>query len=72
MYSNYLLNPNFESTNVSALEGKKRDFLFYFKEFQYNAGSFFLIRGGLRVVCDSLKDTGSENQHISRMSRVRK
>lgn len=61
MYSNYLLNPNFERTNVSALEGKKKLFSIYFKGFQCSAGFFFN-----EVV------KGSENQHISRTSRLRK
>lgn len=41
MYSNYLLSPNFEGTNASALGRKKELFFIYFKGFQRGAGSFF-------------------------------
>lgn len=49
MYSNYLLSPNFEGTNVSTLAGGGGRVIFYFfKGFQCSAGSF-LQRVGWRV-----------------------
>lgn len=45
MYSNYLLSPNFEGTNVSALGGKKELFSIYFKGFQCSADFFFFYEG---------------------------
>lgn len=43
MYSNYLLNPNFEGTNVSALEGKKSYFLFILRGFNAVQTLFFFF-----------------------------
>lgn len=48
MYSNYLLSPNFEETNVSALGWKKKKkklFSIYFEDFKCSAGS--LLREGV-------------------------
>lgn len=33
---------------------------------------FFFTAGGLEGVCDTLNSTGSENQHISKKSRLGK